>query len=147
MIWRGFVKEERPHILIVDDEPDMCWALANILRPVGYDVTTTTTGAEALELLNGRPYNAAFVDAKLPDLDGLELVAEIQRRSPHTAVVLISGYFYGEDRAITEGLRAGLFVGFIAKPFDLEDVRRMAHEAVGRAAKEDLTNGPYSAGG
>lgn len=127
------MKEQPPRILVVDDEPDMCWALENILRPAGYAVTTTTTGAEALELIAREPYAAVFVDAKLPDLDGLELAALIHQQRPHTAVVLISGYFYQEDRAVTEGLQKGLFIGFVAKPFDLEEVRLMARQAVERA--------------
>jgi len=111
----------------------MCWALENILRPTGYAVTTATTGAEALELLAGEPYAAAFVDVKLPDMDGLELAASIRQRSPHTAIVLISGYYYQEDKTITERLQEDLFIGFISKPFDLKEVRLMAHQAVERA--------------
>jgi CheY-like chemotaxis protein len=139
--------DERETILIVDDEPDMCWTLENILRPAGYAVTTTTTGAEALELFTAEPYDVAFVDAKLPDLDGLELAALIRQRSLHTAIVLISGYFYQEDRAINEGLDKDLFIGFISKPFDLEEVRLMAHQAVERVSKGGNANGPNPAGG
>lgn len=124
---------EQASILIVDDEPDMCWALENILRPAGYTVTTTTSGAEALELVARQHFAVAFVDAKLPDLDGLELAALIRQQSPHTAIVLISGYFYQEDKAITEGLQDELFIGFMAKPFDLDEIRRMARQAVERA--------------
>lgn len=124
------MEREAPRILVVDDEPDMGWALENILRPAGYAVTTTTRGVEALELLAGEPYAVAFVDAKLPDLDGLELAALIRQHNPHTAVVLISGYFYPEDKMITEGLQNELFTGFIAKPFDLEEVRLIARQAV-----------------
>jgi len=130
------MEQNLPRILIVDDEPDMCWALANILRPAGYTITTAVSAAEALVLLSGRgdpddaPYAAAFVDAKLPDLDGLELAYLIRQQSPHTAVVLISGYFYREDSTITTGLEKGLFVGFVAKPFDLRQVRLMASLAV-----------------
>jgi CheY-like chemotaxis protein len=135
-----------PRILVVDDEPDMCWALENILRPAGYAVTTTTLGVEALELVTREPYAVAFVDAKLADLDGLELATLIRQRSPHTAIVLISGYFYQEDRVITEGLQKGLFVGFVAKPFDLAEVRLMARQAIERVRGGDA-NEPHSAGG
>jgi CheY-like chemotaxis protein len=127
------MKENLPQILVVDDEPDMCWVLENILHPEGFTVTTSTSGAQAMELLAGGTYVVAFVDAKLPDLDGLELAALIRQHSPHTAIVLISGYFYPEDKTITEGLQNELFIGFVAKPFDLEQVRLMARQAVERA--------------
>ena len=117
-------------ILIVDDEPDVCWTLENLLRPEGYVVTTTATGTEALALLARESYAVAFVDAKLSDRDGLALAALIRRRSPHTAIVLISGYFYQEDRSVTEGLQRSLFVDFIPKPFNLEEIRSVTREAL-----------------
>jgi len=141
------MKRELPRILVVDDEPDMCWTLENVLRPAGYAVTTTTTGARALELLAEKPYDVALVDAKLPDLDGLELAALIYQLSPHTVIVLISGYFYQEDKAITEGLQENLFIGFISKPFDLDEVRLTVRQAVARARKGGNTDGPNSASG
>jgi len=141
------MKQELPHILIVDDEPDMCWVLENILRLTGYAVTTTTTGTEALELLTEEPYAVAFVDVKLADMDGLELAALIRQQSPHTSIVLISGYFYQEDKIINEGLEKELFIGFIAKPFNLEEVRLMARQAVERAREENHAKGPNSGSG
>ncbi|MBM4465410.1 MAG: response regulator [Chloroflexi bacterium] len=141
------MRRKPQRILVIDDEPDMCWALENILRPTGYAVTTTTTGTEALELLAGGPYTVAFVDVKLPDMDGLELAAAIRQRSPHTAVVLISGYYYQEDRTITERLQDAHFIGFISKPFDLDEVRLMARQAVERAREENHAKDPSSGGG
>jgi DNA-binding NtrC family response regulator len=138
---------EKASILIVDDEPDMCWALENMLRPGGYAVTTTTTGAQALELLAAESYALAFVDAKLPDLDGLELAALIRQRSPNTAIVLISGYFYQEDKAVTEGLQKNLFVDFIPKPFDLKEIRSVTRQVLERARGENHAKGPHSGGG
>lgn len=126
------MSENLPDILVVDDEPDMCWALENILRPAGFSVTCTTLGTEALKLITGKTFILALVDAKLPDLDGLELATLIRQRSPQTKTVLISGYFYQEDSAITEGLESGLFVGFIAKPFNLEQVRSIARQSMGQ---------------
>ncbi|MEK7373766.1 MAG: response regulator [Thermodesulfobacteriota bacterium] len=133
------MERELLRILVIDDEPDMCWAMENILQPVGYAVTTTVGGTEALELLAREAYAVAFVDAKLADIDGLELAELIRQRSSRTAVVLISGYFYEEDRVITEGLQKDLFVGFIAKPFNLEEIRLMARKALERAGKGGST--------
>ena len=134
--------ERKPlQVLVVDDEPDMCWALGNILRPVGYEVLTTTSGKEALEVVARESCAVVLVDAKLPDLDGLELATLIRRQSPQTAMVLISGYFYQEDQTVTEGMQKDLFVGFVAKPFDLEEVRQMVCHAA------DLSRKDFSAKG
>jgi DNA-binding NtrC family response regulator len=141
------MRQEPPRILVVDDEPDMCWALENMLRPDGYAVTTTTTGAQALELLAAESYALAFVDAKLSDLDGLELAALIRQRSPNTAIVLISGYFYQKDKTVTEGLQKNLFVDFIPKPFDLEEVRSVTRQVLERARRENHAKSPHSSGG
>jgi len=137
---------ESPRILVVDDEPDMCWALENILRPVGYAVNSTKSSREALVLLAEEPYAVAFVDAKLPDVDGLELAGLIRQQCPHTAIVLISGYFYREDKAIKEALTRDLFIGFVAKPFDLEEVRLMARQAMEQVNEGRAADGPNSAG-
>jgi DNA-binding NtrC family response regulator len=146
-IWKRLrMKREPPRVLVVDDEPDLCWALENILRPAGYAVTTTTKGVEALDLLAKEPYDVAFVDAKLTDADGLELAALIRQRNPHTAIVLISGYFYQEDTVVTEGMLNDLFVGFISKPFNLEEVRLMARRAVSVAKEEKRADGSHSSG-
>lgn len=124
------MERKRPRILVVEDELGMCWALESMLCSSGFTVTITVTGTEALELLSRKHYAVALVDAKLPDLDGLELAALIRQRSPHTVVVLMSGYFYKEDTAISEGLQEGLFADFISKPFDLEEVCLMVRQAM-----------------
>jgi len=139
--------QELDRILVVDDEPDMCWALKNILRPTGYAVTTTTKGTEALELLARESYAIAFVDVKLPDLDGLELASLIRQRNPDTAVVLISGYFYRDDGTIVEGLQKDLFVGFVSEPFDLEEIRLIVCRAVKHARGGYNGENAHSVGG
>jgi DNA-binding NtrC family response regulator len=122
-----------PWVLVVDDEPDMCWALESTLSADGYQVTLASNGAEALQRMAERPYAVAFIDAKLPDVDGLKLAEMIHRQDARTSIVLVSGYYYQEDQAITEGLRRDRFMGFIAKPFDLNTVRQMARKAVQQA--------------
>jgi len=127
------VHHEDPRILVVDDEPDMCWALDRILRTAGYAVSTATSASEALELVAKEEYAVAFVDAKLPDTDGLALAALIRRIHPNTVAVLISGYYDIEDELVTRGLEQGVFERFIAKPFEAELIRVVARRAVERA--------------
>ncbi len=124
----GRVSRQLGRILIVDDDPDMCWVFENALRSVDYAVETVTRATEALELLAIQSYDVALVDAKLPDIDGAELATAIRRERPNTVVILISGYYHVEDSTIVEGLRSHLFAGFIVKPFDIEDIRKVVRQ-------------------
>ena len=110
---------------------DYLGVLEHFSHCAGYVVTTTMSRVEALELSSDeRDYARVLIDLTLPPLDGLELAASIHRRNPRTAVILISGYFYPDDQAIIEGIRKGLLAGFISKPFDLKEVRRVVCRAV-----------------
>ncbi|MDP3181949.1 MAG: response regulator, partial [Desulfobaccales bacterium] len=60
-------------ILLVDDEPDMCWALEHLLHNQGFVTRTALSAREALNLMEQHHFGRAFLDAKLPDMDGLEL--------------------------------------------------------------------------
>ena len=136
--------EHPSRILVVDDEADMCWALENILSPDGYAVTATTSSVEALKLITEENYLVAFVDAKLPDLDGLELSLLIRQISPSTVVILMSGFFYREDIAIIQGLQNNIFTGFIAKPFNVEEIRLIARRVIERAMEVPCVSDPNS---
>jgi len=136
--------EHPSRILVVDDEADMCWALENILSPDGYAVTATTSSVEALKLIAEENYLVAFVDAKLPDLDGLELSLLIRQISPSTVVILMSGFFYQEDIAIIQGLQNNIFTGFIAKPFNVEEIRLIARRVIERAMEVPCVSDPNS---
>ena len=94
--------------------PDILFCKQHLMMAGESDLPASAQ--EALELLAGQPYAVASLDAKLPDLDALELAALIRQASPHTAIVPISCCFYQEDIAITEGLADGPFMGLVAKP-------------------------------
>lgn len=127
---------EDPRILVVDDEPDICWALERILRTAGCAVSTAPSASEALEMVAKEEYAVAFVAAKLPDADGQGLATLIQRVSPDTVTVLISGYYDKEDELVTKGLEQGVFDHFIAKPFEADLVRMVARMALERTPRQ-----------
>ena len=124
--------QEVVSILIVDDEPDMGWTLENILKIKGYSTQVVTSGTEAIELLRQRFFKLVFIDARLPDIDGLELSRLIKKKYPEVSLVLISGYFYSDDSVIKEALIEGLYASFIGKPFEMEEVYKAAENALGR---------------
>jgi CheY-like chemotaxis protein len=109
-------------LLIVDDEPDMCWALEHILNKNGFDTKKALSGIKALDLMKQHRFFLTFVDVKLPDVDGLDLARQMRELEPSLAVVLVSGYFYRDDVAIQQALSQGLINSFISKPFQQEEI-------------------------
>ncbi len=108
--------------LIVDDDSDMCWVLAAALNNVGCDAVTVSTGRDALSLINKQSFPVAFVDARLPDVDGLRLSEELRRVQPELRIFIISGYFLPDDADILEAMRTERINGFLAKPFQIGSV-------------------------
>ncbi len=110
-------------ILIVDDEPDMCWALENILNHMNFHVQKAFNGEQALQLASENRFPMAFLDAKLPDIEGLDLARGIRESNDGICIFIVSGYFYKNDKEVQQALTKGLISGCIAKPFDHEEIR------------------------
>lgn len=119
------MKPEISTVLIVDDEPDVCWALERLLSNKGFSVTKVISGREALRLVGKRSFEWIFVDAKLPDAEGLELARQFGTISPGTRTVMVSGFYYKDDAAVLKALESGLIFAFIAKPFQNNEVLRL----------------------
>jgi CheY-like chemotaxis protein len=108
--------------LVVDDEPDMCWAFEQVLKSGGFGACKAQNGREALALLGQYPFRGIFLDAKLPDMEGLELARRIRSLDPHIPMIMVSGFFYRDDVLIQEALADGLISHFIAKPFQRSEI-------------------------
>jgi CheY-like chemotaxis protein len=112
-------------ILIVDGEPDMCWALEHLLNQQGYVTRKALTALEALRLMARHRFTWALLDAKLPDMDGLELARRLRKRAPDMRVMMVSGYYYRDDVSIQEAIAQGVIVDLISKPFLQEEIPRI----------------------
>ncbi|MFY9259541.1 MAG: response regulator [Gallionella sp.] len=112
-------------VLVVDDEPDVCWALDMLLSQNDFKVVTVVSGAQALWWLNekDRDCRLILVDAKLGDIDGVELAKRIRTDTQCTSpVILVSGYFYKDDSVVQYSLNTGLIAAFVTKPFRHEEI-------------------------
>jgi CheY-like chemotaxis protein len=113
-------------ILIVDDEPDMCWVISHIIQSQGLHVITAYCGEDACFKLAHEEFSLVFLDAKLPDMDGLEVAKRastmIQSRP---RIVLVSGYHYYDDPVVRHAISEGIIFGFLAKPFTNKDLLNM----------------------
>ena len=107
-------------VLIVDDEPTIRWVLAEELRGWDYETVEAETGAATLAALVTERPAAVLLDINLPDSSGLDLLREIKRRSPQTAVIMITAETLYENAVAA--LR-GDADDFIGKPINLEELR------------------------
>ncbi len=129
--------ELQPRILLVDDEPDILDVLSDQLGDLaieidGFKIAPTLeradNGVMALHRLKETRFDVVVSDIRMPGLDGLELVSQLQTIEPSTKVILISGH---ADKAIAiRAIRLGVF-DLIEKPWHSEQIR----EAVKNAAE------------
>lgn len=113
-------------ILIVDDEPDMCWAISHIIESQGLNVIIAYTGEDACFKLAHGEFSFVLLDAKLPDMDGLEVARRasvLVKAKPH--VVLVSGYHYCDDPVVCHAMAEGIISDFLAKPFTNKELLRI----------------------
>lgn len=113
----------RLSVLIVDDDTDMCWALQRFVKSEGIQSVVVNNARDALKALATNIFGLAFVDVKLPDMDGLELVHQIHNLAPMLPCVLVSGYLFDDDDQVQNCLKTGLICKFIPKPFQLDQIR------------------------
>src|SRR5437773_5567025 len=108
---------EQARVLIVDDDPALLQALpvALRLRMPGVTVETADSAATALTRIAAANHDAIVTDIKMPGMDGLALLAQIQARRPDTPTLLITGH--GENELVVRALRGGA-CDFIQKPID-----------------------------
>lgn len=104
-------------VLVVDDDPDICWAIEHLVESLQAQCIRALDGHGALRAARLNRLALVLLDAKLPDIDGLKLARQIRHAAPGVPIILISGYFYRDDSAIQAALEQGLIRQFVEKPF------------------------------
>ena len=113
-------------ILIVEDDNTIRVTVGNFLARQGFDVDVAEDGTQALAMLKERSFSLILLDLRLPDMNGLDILATIRESDDRPLVVIMTAY--PEVRTAVAALKAGAY-DYINKPFDLEDLR----ELIGRA--------------
>ena len=122
-------------ILIVEDSPTMRAMLVSALEELGSPVkiTEAESGFEALRLLPRQSYDLILTDINMPDINGLELVAFVKKNDAYRSIPLLIVSTEGSDRDRDKGLALGADA-YLVKPFDPEDLRRIARDLLDRSA-------------
>jgi diguanylate cyclase (GGDEF)-like protein len=132
-------QERHPHILIVDDEPDIRRLVALQLEEEAYRTTAVGTGAEALYIAQQQPFDLVILDLLLPDLDGFTVLGGL-RAHPRTAltpIILLSSMDAAQQKV--RGLQLGAD-DYVTKPFSEAELSARVHAAMRRSELEGSAN-------
>ncbi len=120
-----------PHVLIVDDDPDIREVVELIFREDGFTTITCSTGNAALAILQSRPIHLLVTDLRLPGGDGGSLICHIAAApEPRPAVILLTAMRAGNVPAEMDTLKA-LGGRIVTKPFDVDALLVTARELTG----------------
>jgi len=103
-------------VLIVEDDQDLRFSLAGIVRKEGYQVLDASSGAEAVDILGKQIVALVYLDIGLPDIDGIDLIRDIRDVAPDAEIIMLTGR--NDADSAVRSLKAGA-IDYIIKPFEL----------------------------
>jgi len=117
----------QPLALVIDDEPDICELLSLTLGRMDIETESAADVSSAKTLLDSKKFDLCLTDMQLPDGDGLELVAWMQKNAPGVPVAVITAH--GNVETAVQALKLGAF-DFLSKPLDLNHLRNVVESAL-----------------
>jgi DNA-binding NtrC family response regulator len=121
------MSHRRPRILVVDDEESITGAMELILSERDYDVRTAGSAAAARAHLQSRPFDLAFLDLRLPDATGIDLLTHIKADAPDTEVILMTAH--GSLDVTIDAIKRGAFY-YLEKPVMPDQVLMLVERAL-----------------
>jgi DNA-binding NtrC family response regulator len=117
-------------ILVVDDDPEMCRLLYDVLTEEGHTVETATSGQEALARLSEQ-VDLVITDLRLKEMKGLELMHQVKLKQPGVSVIIITAF--GTIESAIEAMKLGAY-DYIPKPFKMDELVIVVQKALGEGA-------------
>jgi DNA-binding NtrC family response regulator len=127
-------------ILVVDDDEDIRLTMTHILEQEGHRVLTAGSGEEAIDILKKQVCLMAFIDIKLPNIDGLETLLRLKEINPRLRTVMMTG-FKNEVREALEKAQQSAAITCLYKPFDPSEAADIANR-VSAPHRSRRTNAP-----
>jgi DNA-binding NtrC family response regulator len=127
---------ESSKVLVVDDEEAIRSFLAEALTHWGYQVASAASGEEALEVIKDQLFDAALLDIRMPEMDGIELLRQVKRYDPSIEVIIMTGY--PTVTTAVEALKEGAY-DYLTKPLILDEIRHlMSHVMERRFLRQEV---------
>lgn len=135
------IKDSRPHILVVEDDPSLRQALEDILRLGGYQVSSASDAIEALESIaqhNAHPtdhsqgFALVLSDVRMPNMDGHQLLDNLRKNHPQLPVLLMTAF--GEIKDAVSAIQAGA-MDYVVKPFNTDALLKRIKECLAITAR------------
>ena len=115
------------NIAIVDDEEIIQWTLKEAMEKEGYNVETFENGKNFLEFFKEHGADIVFLDVRLPDSNGLDLLPEITRIDPETIVVVMTAH--GDVETAVTAMKNGAY-DYLSKPYSIEEVNLLIKKII-----------------
>ncbi|ALI08584.1 MULTISPECIES: HD domain-containing phosphohydrolase [Pseudomonas] len=128
------VPVKKPVVLLVDDEESILNSLRRLLRSQPYEILLADSGAKALEILKERPVDLVMTDARMPNMDGATLLAEIRKLYPSTLRILLTGY--ADVDMMTKAINEGQLYRYLSKPWNDEELVQALRQALAHQHSE-----------
>ncbi|WP_434574482.1 response regulator [Pseudomonas sp. Z3-6] len=128
------VPVKKPTVLLVDDEESILNSLRRLLRSQPYEILLADSGAKALEILKERPVDLVMTDARMPNMDGATLLAEIRKLYPSTLRILLTGY--ADVDMMTKAINEGQLYRYLSKPWNDEELVQALRQALAHQHSE-----------
>lgn len=114
-------------ILVIEDDESGREALALLLRSAGYEVTSAATGESALDFIDSEQYQVIVSDLFLPDKSGFDILQNVQKTSPATEVIVVTGH--ASAQSAVRAMKEGAF-DYITKPIDFDELKIVVSKAI-----------------
>lgn len=116
-----------PHILIVDDEPNIVMSLEFLMRKNGYQVGIARNGTEALAAIAETPFDLVLLDVMMPDVDGYQVCRQLRQRSDRAATKVVFLSAKSRDADVQKGYDVGADL-YVPKPFSTRQLMEKVRE-------------------
>ncbi|TMA69688.1 MAG: response regulator [Deltaproteobacteria bacterium] len=113
-------------LLVVDDEPDVCDSVHDLLR-LEFEVLKARSADEGYRLMQENEVHIIMTDQRMPKVSGVELLTNVRARYPHAVRILFTGY--ADVEAVIAAINQGRIFRFLSKPWQPEEIEGAVREA------------------